>query len=71
MITGAVVVTVPDAHLLVTVGGADAGVHVEDHASWRTPGMDPVDPLAGEIGERREVPLPGQPARLEAPHLAG
>ena len=62
---------VPDAQLLVAVGGADAGVHVEDHASWRTPSMDPVDPLAGEIGECCEVPLPGQPARLEPPHLAG
>jgi hypothetical protein len=32
--------------------------------------VNPVDPLAGEIGERREVLLGRQPSRLEAAHLA-
>jgi len=33
--------------------------------------MNPVDPGAGEAGQRGEVRLAGQPARLEPPHLAG
>jgi hypothetical protein len=48
-------VAVPDAHLLVAMGGSDAGSHVEDHASWRTPGMDPVDPLTGSMAFRRRI----------------
>src|ERR1700731_2026311 len=32
--------------------------------------MNAVDPLAGKIGERRKVLFCGEPARLEASHLA-
>src|SRR5271163_1765230 len=32
--------------------------------------MNTVDPLAGEIGERRQVLFGRQPSRLEAAHLA-
>jgi hypothetical protein len=46
MITGAVVVTVPEAVLLFAVRRADAGVHVEQDASRRAPGVNAVDPLA-------------------------
>ena len=58
MIAGAFVMAVPDAHLLFAMGRADARIHVEHDASRRTAGMNPVDPLAGKIGERREVPSP-------------
>ena len=70
MVAGAGVVAVPDAHLLLAMGRADARIHVEHDASRRTAAMNAVDPLAGKIGERREVLLRRQPARLEAPHLA-
>ncbi len=33
--------------------------------------MHPVDPRAGQSGERREVGLGGQPLGLEPPHLTG
>jgi hypothetical protein len=33
--------------------------------------MHPVDPGAGQIGQRREVGLAGQPPGLETAHLAG
>ena len=61
---------VPDAVLLFAVGRADARIHIEDDASRRTAGMNLVDPLAGQIGERRKVLFGRQPSRLEAAHLA-
>ena len=61
---------VPDAVLLFAVRRADARIHIEHDASWRTAAMNFVDPLAGQIGERRKVPFCREPARLEATHLA-
>ena len=70
MIAGAFVMPVPDAHLLFAMRRADARIHVEHDASRRTAAMNLIDPLAGKIGERREVLFGRQPSRLEAPHLA-
>jgi hypothetical protein len=56
MITGAFVMSVPDAHLLFAVGRADARIYVQDNALGRTTTMDGIDPLAGKVGERRKVP---------------
>jgi hypothetical protein len=70
MIAGAFVMAVPDAHFLLAVRRADARIHIEHDASWRTAAMNFVDPLAGQIGERRKVPFGRKPARLEATHLA-
>ena len=70
MITGAGVVTVPDAVLLLAMSGADARIHVEHDAPGRPAAVHTVDPLAGKIGERRKVPFRSQPARPQASHLA-
>jgi hypothetical protein len=70
MVTGTGIMSVPDAHLLLAMGRADAGIHVEHDAPRRPAAMDTVDPSAGQIGEGREVLLRRQPACLEAPHLA-
>ena len=70
VVAGASEVAVPDAHLLIAVGRADARIPVEHDASRRTAAMNAVDPLAGEVGERREVVLRREPIRLEAAHLA-
>jgi hypothetical protein len=51
MITGAVIVTVPDAHLLLAMGRTDARIHVEQDTSRRTAVMHAIDPLACKIGE--------------------
>ena len=71
MIAGAFVMPVPDAVLLFAMGGADAEIHVEDDALGRAAGVHAVDPLAGKIGERRQIVRGGEPACFEAPHLAG
>lgn len=70
MIAGTFIMTVPDAHLLFAMRRAHARIHIKHHASRRTASMNAVDPLAGQIGERRQVLLQRQPARLEASHLA-
>ena len=62
--------TVIGCTLLVTVGRADAAVHVEDNHLRRAAVMHIVDPLPGKIGRRGEIFLGGQ-IRLEATHLAG
>ena len=49
MIAGAVVVTVPDAVLLLAVRRTDAEIHVEQNASRRATGVNAVDPLARQI----------------------
>src|SRR5215472_8689647 len=61
---------VPDAQLLLAMSRTDARIHVEDDASRRPAAMDAINPLTRKIGERREVLLHRQPARLETPHLA-
>jgi hypothetical protein len=57
MIAGAFIVAIPDAPLLVAVRRTHARIHVQDNASRRTAAMNPVYPLAGKIGECREVLL--------------
>ena len=70
MIAGAFVMTVPKAHLLLAMGGADTRIHIEHNAARRASAMNPVDPLAEKIGERREVLRRREPTRLKASHLA-
>ena len=55
MIAGAFVMTVPDAHFPLAMGGADARIHIEHNASRRAAVMNPVDPLAGE--SRCHIPV--------------
>jgi hypothetical protein len=71
VVAGAAEVAVVGAALLLAVGRALAGVHVEHHDPRRTAAMHGVDPAPGQVGERGQVPRPGQPFRLEAAHLAG
>ena len=51
VIAGAFEMAVPDAQLLLAMGRAHAGVHVEHDASRRPAAMHTVDPSAGQIGE--------------------
>src|SRR5262249_59680846 len=60
---------VPDAHLLLAVGRAHARIHVEHDATGWPSAVHKVDPLAGQIGNSREVLGCREPLRLEAPHL--
>src|SRR5271169_6403692 len=64
------VMTVPDAPLLLAMGRADAGIHIEHDAARRPSTVHEVDPLAGQIGQRGQVGLCRKPLRLEAAHLA-
>jgi hypothetical protein len=61
---------VEDAVLLLTVSRAHTRIHVEHDASRRAATVHEVDPLAGQVGKRREVPRCREPLRLEAAHLA-
>jgi hypothetical protein len=63
-------VTVPDAHLLLAMGGADARIHVEHDTARRTASMDEINPLSRKIGKGEKVLFGGEPSRLEAAHLA-
>jgi len=63
-------VPVVGAAFLIAVGRADARIHVEHNPLRRSPVMNSVDPLAGEISKRRQVLIRRQPACLETPHLA-
>ena len=58
MVAGALVMPIPDAHLLFAVRRADARIHVEHYTSGRTTSVNAVDPLAREIGERVVRPFP-------------
>jgi hypothetical protein len=71
MIAGAFVMAVPNAHLLFAMRRAHARIHIQKNAPRRTTRVNAVDPFAGQVGERRKVVLRRQPARFEAPHLAG
>ena len=62
---------VPDAVLLLAMRRTDTRIHVEQNAPRGTPGVNTLNPAAGQIGERREVFPRRQPARLETAHLAG
>jgi len=70
MIAGASVMTVPDAHLLLPMGRADARIHVEHDATRRPSSVHQVDPVAREVGQSGEVRICRKPLRLETPHLA-
>ncbi len=70
MITGAVVVPVPDAVLLLAMRRADAGIHIEQNASRRTSVVNAVNPTAGQISKHRKVLHSRQPPGLETPQLA-
>lgn len=43
--------------LLLSIGLADRAIQIEDQLPQRLPPVDLVDPLAGEIHERREILL--------------
>src|SRR6266446_3431207 len=70
MIAGAGVMAVPDARLQLPMGRAHARIHVEHDASRPAATVHKVDPLAGQIGNSREVLGCREPLRLEAAHLA-
>jgi hypothetical protein len=61
-------VPVPDAHLLLAMGRADARIHIEHDAARRPSTVHEVDPSTRQIGQRRQVRLCRQPMRLEAAH---
>ena len=61
---------IPDTHLLLAMGWADARIHVEhDTARW-TASMNDIDPLSRKISKGGKVLFGGKPSRLEAAHLA-
>src|SRR5262249_56885868 len=64
MVAGAGVMPVPDAHLLLAMGRAYARTHVEHDAFRRAATVHKVDPLAGQIGNSREVLGGREPLRL-------
>jgi hypothetical protein len=69
VIAGAAEVAVVGAALLIAVGRAHAGVHVQhDHLDWAA-GMHGIDPAPGQVGERVQVRVLGQQLGLEAAHL--
>src|SRR6516164_4086975 len=70
VIAGAGVMAIPDAHLLLAVGRAHAGIHVEHDAMGWPSAVHKVDPLARQVGKSSEVVGRREPLRLEAPHLA-
>src|SRR3954465_2636680 len=71
VIAGAAEVTVVGAALLIPVGRADAGVHVEHDPPHGAAGVNPVDPAPGQISQGGQVRPLGQHLGLEAAHLAG
>ena len=70
MIAGALVMAIPDAHLLLAMGRADARIHVEHDAAWRPSIVHEVDPLTGQVDKGGEVRICRKPLRLETAHLA-
>src|SRR6516165_10383504 len=70
MIASAGIVPVPDAVLLLTMRWAHARIHVEHDAARRPSTVHKIDPVAGQVGESREVLVCREPLRLEAAHLA-
>jgi hypothetical protein len=51
MVAGAFIVAVPDTLLLLAVSRAHTRIHVEDDASRRPAAMNPINPLARQLGE--------------------
>src|SRR6516225_3182532 len=66
---GAVVMTVPDAQLLLAMGRADARIHVGHNAARWPSTVHQVDPVAAEVSQCREVCICREPPCLEAAHL--
>jgi hypothetical protein len=69
-IAGALVVAVPDAHLLLAMCRADARIHIEHDAARWPSSVHEVDPLTGQGGKGGEVRICRKPLRLETAHLA-
>src|SRR6266540_2112047 len=61
VITGAGVMAVPHAILLLAMGRAHARIHVEHDAAGRSAAMHKVDPLAGQVGKSRKVLVCSKP----------
>ena len=70
MVTGTGKMAVVGATFLLAIGRALARIHVEHDDLRRPPLVHPVDPLAGQVGERGKVLRSAQPLRLEPTHLA-
>ena len=66
MVAGAAEVSVVGCSLLVTVGRADAAVHVENDLCRRVTVMNPVDPYPVHVGQGFNVRIGGQKLRFEA-----
>ncbi len=71
MVAQAFKVSVVSRPLLPTVGLADRAVHVENPLFEQLPPMDLVNPLAGELHQRRQVALGAECVGLESADLAG
>lgn len=61
---------VPDAVLLIVMGGTDARIQFESDASGRTDCMHTVNPSGGKFGKRRQIAVGDKPACFKASHLA-
>ncbi len=57
--------------LLLAVGLADRAIQVEDQLFQRPSSLDLVDPLAGEIHQRREIACGAERLRFKPAHFAG
>ena len=55
----------------MAIGFTDRAIEIEDHLFGRLSLMDLVDPLAGEIHQRREVALGTERPGLESGDFAG
>ena len=71
MIAGATEMAIVRRSLLVTMGRADAAVHVENDHLRRAAVMNTVDPRPVHVGQGFKVRIARQKLRLEPPHLAG
>ena len=63
--------TVIGAPLLLAVGRADAGVHVEHNPLHGAAGVNAVDPAPGQVRQGGQVRPLRHDLGLEAAHLAG
>ena len=69
VIAAALKMPVPGGAFLITVGGAHGTVHVQHDELQPVAVMEPVNPLAIQIGQRRPVLSQGKRLGLEPPHL--
>ncbi len=68
---GAVEMPVPCGPFLIAMGGADGAVHVPHDMLETFAVVEPVEPLAVQVGQRGPVLRRGQRPGLEPPHLRG